>query len=422
MRQIFASVPRGKGEEALAIAAAHRGTNLVWFPATGQDRGCDMLIIHVPNDGLDPLLARLQQIDNLHVSFFPQGVIALKPPAAEAPQQVQDVTHRSPVEVFLGGIQSVGSWKGFLSYAVASGIVAWVGMYSNVQFLLTASMLIAPFAGPAMNLALGTARGDKKIIRRSIARYFASLAVAIFSATGLTLLVRQEIASELMVQLSQISAVSVLLPIVAGAAGALHLCQSERSSLVTAAGTGVLVAASLAPPAAILGTAIVLHEWSMMKGSAFLLLLQLAGINFSGAIVFALFGLSPAGVRFDRGKKWLCWTSSAATLAALVCLLAWQFHSSPDLQRSTRSKILTSRVTEIINSGNLATAIEVKSRFTRSQAPGENPLLVEAYVQRRPEVQISKSEIQEKLASAIQQQLRKAEPHATPLVSTTVLD
>lgn len=422
MRQILASVPRGKGAEALEIAAANNGTNLARFAATSQDGERDLVLIHAPNDQVDPLLHHLQKIENLRLSFFPQGVISLKPPASEAPEQVQDVTHRSPVEIFLGGIQSVGSWGGFLGYAVAAGCVAWVGLYSNVQFLLTASMLIAPFAGPAMNLALGTARGDRKILGRSIARYFASLAVAILSAAALTGIVRQETASELMMQLSNISAVSVLLPLVAGAAGALHLCQSERNSLVTAAGTGVLVAASLAPPAAILGTGMALQEWGMVKGSSFLLLLQLVGINLSGAIVFALFGLSPSGVRFERGHSWLRRLSTGVTLAALAFLLVWQFRTSPDLERSTRSQALGSQAQEVINSSSLATVVEVKSRFTRSPVSGGYPLLLEAYVQKRPGVQLSDSEIRAELTALIKERLHAKEPQAAPLVNISVLE
>ncbi|MGH2416529.1 MAG: DUF389 domain-containing protein, partial [Microcystaceae cyanobacterium] len=43
--------------------------------------------------------------------------------------------------------------------------------------LLVAAMLIAPFAGPAMNTAIATAWGDRKLLWRSILRYFAALSV-----------------------------------------------------------------------------------------------------------------------------------------------------------------------------------------------------------------------------------------------------
>ncbi|WP_336231445.1 DUF389 domain-containing protein [Scytonema sp. PRP1] len=187
--------------------------------------------------------------------------MTLQPPADEAAQQVTDVAARSPIEVFLSGLQSVGSWKGFLGYAAAAGVVVWIGLFTNTSYLLVAAMLIAPFAGPAMNVALATARGDRHLLGRSLVRYFAALAVAIAVAAFLSFGLRQQVITEQMAATSTISAVAVLLPVVAGAAGALNLVQSERSSLVSGAATGMLIAASLAPPAGLVGMAGVMGRW-----------------------------------------------------------------------------------------------------------------------------------------------------------------
>jgi uncharacterized hydrophobic protein (TIGR00271 family) len=422
MRQLIAFLPSGSGKAALEIAKVHNGTNLAYFEGRDLDGDCDVVLIHTPNDEMEPLVGELQQCGPLRISFAPQGVIALKPPADAAPDQVTDVSHRSPLEVFLGGLQSVGSWRGFLGYALASGVVAWVGLYSNTVFLLIAAMLIAPFAGPAMNLALGTARGDKVLIGRTVLRYFSSLVVAITVAGGLSGLLGQEIATELMTRTSMVSSVSVLLPLVAGAAGALHLCQSERNSLVTAAGTGMLVAASLAPPAAIIGMGAAIGDWGMVKSSAFLLLLQLAGINVAGSVVFALFGLGPKGVRFERGRTWMRWASMGAAALALGVLLAWQFWATPDLQRSTRSQRVASQVKKAVNGGTLARVVEANVRFTRADIPGQNSLLVVAYVQKLPGIRMSDAEVKKQLAATIRSEIDADNFQATPLVAVTVLE
>lgn len=77
-------------------------------------------------------------------------------PADEVPQALTDTQPRSSIEVFLGGVQSIGSWQSFLIYAVIAGIIVWIGLYTNSVFLLVASMLIAPFGGPAMNVAISS--------------------------------------------------------------------------------------------------------------------------------------------------------------------------------------------------------------------------------------------------------------------------
>ena len=245
MRQLTVRVPRGSGEKVLAAARDHGGANLAGMEATAEGKPFDLVLAHVPNAQVGPLLDALEGEPDLHVTLLPQGVITLRPPASEAPDQATDVDPRSPVEVFLGGLQSVGSWTAFLGYAVAAGIVVWVGLFTNTVYLLTAAMLIAPFAGPAMNAALATARGDATLLGRALGRYFAALAVTISVAGALSLVLGQHVATNMMVSTSTLSSVAVLLPIVAGAAGALNLCQSERSSLVSGAATGMLVAALL---------------------------------------------------------------------------------------------------------------------------------------------------------------------------------
>lgn len=421
MRQIIANVPRGEAERALTLARKHRSSNSARVEARGLDGARELVFAHVPNDQIDPLVGAWQQIDDLHVTVLPQGVIALQPPPSEAPDQATDISPRSPLEVFLSGLQSVGSWTGFLGYAAAAGIVVWIGLYTNTTYLLVAAMLIAPFAGPALNLALGTARGDQALVGQSLLRYCASLLVCIGVAWLLSNLLHQKIATELMVQTSLISSVTVLLPLTAGAAGALHLCQSDRNSLVTAAGAGMLVAASLSPPAGIIGMAAAIEEWSMVKSGLFLLLLQLVGINLSGAIVFALFGLTPKGTRYERGRQWLRWISLTLSTVALGALLSWQFSAQPNLQRSSLSQRIAAVVRQVINESDLAEPVEIQVRFTRADIPGQNSCLVVGYLQRKDGVTMREEEVQERLAHGIALAVRSEHKNVTPLVTLTLL-
>jgi uncharacterized hydrophobic protein (TIGR00271 family) len=323
------------------------------------------------------------------------------------------------VEVFLAGLQSVGSWTGFLSYAAVAGVVVWIGLFTETVYLLTAAMLIAPFAGPAMNAALATARGDAALFGRSLGRYFAALAVTILVTGALSLLLRQEVATGMMVSTTTISSVAALLPIVAGAAGALNLCQSERSSLVSGAATGMLVAASLAPPAGVVGMGAAVGEWDMVKGAAFLLLLQLVGINISGALVFRAFGLSPQGVRYARGRGSVGLAAWVGSVAALGGLLAWQFAASPELQRSTRSQRAAAEVRQAVDESGLARLVDADVRFTRPDIAGQDSLLVIAYVQATGDA--APEAIRRVLPARIGTRLSGSFA-VTPLIEVTVLE
>ncbi|OYD91553.1 TIGR00341 family protein [Nostoc sp. 'Peltigera membranacea cyanobiont' 210A] len=421
MRQLIIQVPRGNGKAVIDIAKSHNGTNLARFEGNAEEP-IDVAIVHVSNREVGKVLDKLQDLPKVQITLIPTGVMTLQPPASEAPQQVVDVEERSPIEIFLSGLQSVGSWRGFLSYAALAGFVVWIGLYTNTAYLLVAAMLIAPFAGPAMNTAIATAWGDRKLLGRSILRYFSALAVTIATTWLLSLILRQEIPTSLMVESSQVSAVAVILPLAAGAAGALNLVQSERSSLVSGAATGMLVAASLAPPAGIVGMASAVGRWDMVISELFLLFLQLCGINFSAALLFRVFGLSAQGTRYQRGKKRVFFSALVITVIALALLLTWQFSNSPNLQRSSLTQRANAQVQKTVEQVGLAKLVESNVRFTRSNIQGQDTLLSVIYVQRQPGVTASSEEIRSRLTQSIQTQLLKQDLNVTPLVDVNVLE
>lgn len=420
MRQLLIQVPRGYGKDVLDMAKAHDGSNLSLVEATGSNQSIDLVMIHVSNRKVEGLLEALEGIPNLQITLNPRGVLSLQPPADEAAQQVTDVAARSPIEVFLSGLQSVGSWKGFLGYAAAAGVVVWIGLFTNTTYLLVAAMLIAPFAGPAMNVALATARGDRHLLGQSLVRYFAALIVAIAVAAFLSFVLRQQVITEQMAATSTISAVAVLLPVVAGAAGALNLVQSERSSLVSGAATGMLVAASLAPPAGLVGMAGVMGRWDLTINGVFVLLLQLVGINLSAAIVFRLYGISAQGARYKRGKAWAFPAILVGTVGAIASLLTWQFSSLPNLQRSSITQRATADIKTVVDESGLAKLVEANVRFTRPDIQGQNTLLATVYVQQQDTSQ-STEVIQSQLTQDIQTHLLNQGFNVTPLVNVTVL-
>ncbi|MBC1237903.1 DUF389 domain-containing protein [Nostoc sp. 2RC] len=421
MRQLIIQVPRGNGEAVIKIAKSHNGTNLSWFEASA-DEPIDVAIVHVSNQKVGKFLEQLQDLPKVHITLIPTGVMALQPPASEAPQQVLDVEERSPIEILLSGLQSVGSWRGFLGYAALAGFVVWIGLYTNTSYLLVAAMLIAPFAGPAMNTAIATVWGDRQLLKRSILRYFVALAVTIITTWLLSLILRQEIPTTLMVESSQVSAVAVILPLAAGAAGALNLVQSQRSSLVSGAATGMLVAASLAPPAGIVGMASAVGRWDMVISGLFLLFLQLCGINLSASLVFRMFGLSAQETRYQRGKKQVFFGALIITVIALAGLLTWQFINSPNLQRSSLAQRANSEVQKTVEKVGLAKLVESNVRFTRSNIQDQDTLLSVIYVQRQPEVTASNQEIRDRLTQSIQTRLLQQDFQVTPLVDVNVLE
>lgn len=340
-----------------------------------------LMLCDAPNARIEGFLAALEDVDGLYVTYAPQGVLALRPPADEPEEQVTDIQPRSPLEIFLSGLQSIGSWPGFLSYAALGGVVVWIALFTESIFLLVAAMLIAPFAGPAMTTALATARGDLYLLKRSLLRYVAALATAIAVAAILSLTFDQNIATSLMTSVSMRSSVSVLLPLAAGAAGALNLAQSERNSLVSGAATGMLVAAALAPPAGLIGMGLVIGQMDMVYSSMWALAIQIVGINLAGFIVFRLFGVTNKGARYPRGKPVITFAALAFSMVAAVALLVVQFSSSPQFQQSSLAQRITASAQQQIEAREDVALVMAQAAFSRARPHGENPVLLTIQVE-----------------------------------------
>jgi uncharacterized membrane protein len=282
-------------------------------------------------------------------------------------------------------------------------------------------MLIAPFAGPAMNFAIATARGDGLLLKRSIIRYLSAIAVTVSVTCLLSLILGQDLATNAMVESSKVSAVSVLLPLAGGAAGALNLVQSDRSSLVSGTAVGMLVAAALAPPAGTVGMAIALGMWGMAANCSFLLILQLIGINLAATTVFRLYGLSARGARYKRGRKWIFPVTLSITTAMLIALLALQFSLGINLQRSSLEQRANAQLQQVVRDSELGQLVRSSVSFTRANIPGQNTLLCLVYIQRAGNLKLSDRQISDRLTDKIQNSLLQEDFDATPLIDISVL-
>lgn len=418
MRELTVKVAEGKGDEVVKKAEEHKGKNINHLVS----KSGDVVTVHLNNDRVSKFIESLNEYEDVEINLIPRGVIALYPPEGEAPDQVADVSFRSPLEIFLGGIQSVGSKFGLISFSLAGGVIVWVGLYTDTVFLLIAAMLVSPFAGPAMNAALASAAGKKSLLLTSLTRYFLAIGTAIFISFLLSFLVGQKYATSLMVSVSHISQMSVLLPIVAGFAGALTLVQSERGSLVSGAAVGMLVAASLAPPTGIIGMALNFGNWQLIRSGIFLLLLQLAVINLSAAMVFRFLGkVTIKGVRFADGKGYIFLSSLAVSVVLAAGLLYWQFSSQPGLQKSSLTTQITQTMRSALQEAPYVQTIEINARFTRGTLPDKNPVICELYLYKKTET-LSDEQVKEMVRELLREKIKAKEYNADPMFTITILN
>ncbi|NJW52239.1 DUF389 domain-containing protein [Salinimicrobium oceani] len=364
MRQLILKIPKGNKEEVFKAVEEFEGKNTIFLPNDEQD----VFIIFLPNRKVNNFLKRIDEFEEPEINLIPKGVITLYPPASESPDQVADVQPKSPLEIYLGGIQSVGSVKGLIGYSIAAGIIVWIGLYTTTVYLLVAAMLVAPFAGPAMNAALATAAGKMPLLKSSLMRYGLAIGIGIIASLLMTLIFPLNTLTPLMVEISHVSKVAIFLPLISGFAGAINIIQSERDSLVSGAAVGILVAASLAPPVGLIGAGIYLMDWEVVWSSVFRVVLQLLGIHFAATLVFYFFGrVTPGGVRFLKGNKILTYVTSVIVLLGIGGMMFWQFSQPPFLRKASMNTELTERLDKELNKLNDIEVINKDVDFTNTK-------------------------------------------------------
>lgn len=418
MRRLTVKVKEGEGEEIKKIAADHDGKNLVLQSL----KDGELVTIHLSNQKVSSFIEGISAYEEAEINLIPRGVITLYPPQQQAPDQVTDVTYRSPIEIFLGGLQSVGSKTGLLTYSVAGAILVWVGFYTNTSYLLVAAMLVSPFAGPAMNAALGAAAGKMDLVKQSLLRYFMAIGAAILTTFLISFLMQQQYATPMMVSVSHISVVTFLLPLVAGVAGGINLVQSERDSLVSGAAVGMLVAASLAPPTGLIGMSLNFGNWQLIRSGVFLLIFQLAVIQLTAALVFRVLGkVTVKGVRFASGREYVFRLSMVVSGLVVAGMLYWQFARQPALQKASLNTQITEVMrTELSKLKGIET-IEVSARFTRGTLPNLNPVICELYLYNRND-SLTDEQVKQLVQDILYKRIKAKNWGADPMFDITILD
>ena len=186
----------------------------------------------------------------------------------------------------------------YYSMTVLSAVVALAGLLLDSPALVVGSMVIAPQVGSALTAAVGVVLADRGMIRSGLRAQVVGLAVAVAGAAAVGWLVQAAsfvpgaLDVTTVTQISQrISpgALSLVVGLVAGAAGSLGLATALPVSLV-----GVMIAAALIPAAAAVGVGIAWGLPVVAAGAALLLASNFAAINVvSPAVLWAL-GYRPA--------------------------------------------------------------------------------------------------------------------------------
>jgi uncharacterized membrane protein len=422
MRSIAVQLPPDSAERVLRIALDH-GSSGERCGRFRDREGGEMALVEfqITNESVGGFIAAASEAEpRARFVFAPGGVLVLEPPLEEVSGRVRDVSARSTLELTLGAMQSLGSWRGLLLYAATAGVVVAYALIFNVPWLLTAAMLISPMGGPAMVGAVAAATGDARMLGRGTLRFWTAIAVLAASAATLAAAYGLDFSTATMELISSLSLWVVLIAVAGGVAGALAQIQSERDSLVTATATGFLVAVSLSPPAGVLGVAAVIGRWDYALQMGMLLLLTFAGILLGGTLVLIGFGVRPDATIGGGGSSGMRNLVVALTTAAVAGLLLVQAHQAPAFNKADMSRDAVRIARDVVQELPGFHLLQVEARFTRPQVLEESEaLLVHLWVaDRHPEGTVADRDL---LRRRVEQRVSAGLQGVTPFVEVIAI-
>ena len=321
-------VPTGR-REAVVEALEAEGVDYVLTEETSGREYTAVASFPLPTAAVEPVLERLREAglerDAATVVVDAETVVSDRFDRLAADYETDEATGDDRIareELAARAREMAPETRTFTVLAVVSAVVATAGLLLDSPAVVVGSMVIAPLLGPAMAAAVGTVVDDEALFRRGLTLQVGGGVVAVVAATLFAVTLRatgvvptgapevfatSEVAERLRPDL-------LALPVAlgAGVAGALSLSAGVSAALV-----GVMIAAALVPPTAVVGIGVAWGRPAAVAGAGLLVVVNYLSINAT-----ALGTLWYRGYRPDDQFGYETATGTGRRLAVLTVALA----------------------------------------------------------------------------------------------------
>ncbi|HZZ47445.1 MAG TPA: DUF389 domain-containing protein [Pseudonocardia sp.] len=184
---------------------------------------------------------------------------------------------------------------GYLAFLTIACLLAAIGVVTDSSVTVVGAMVLGPEFGPLAAMAVGLVARRRDLVNKSVIALFVGFPVAMGLTAG-TWLVFHTLGLVNKTSLDQLTDVdfiyqvgpfSLIVALLAGAAGMLSLTSGKSSALV-----GVFISVTTVPAAAFATIATVEGRWDRVLSSSVQLLVNLVGIVLAAVAVLVLSRLS----------------------------------------------------------------------------------------------------------------------------------
>jgi len=291
MKIIEVIADQGHLDTIMGIADQH-GVIDAWPGAVAEDGRCAVRMLVTPESRqtvLDALQSVLGTSETARIVVLP---VEASLPRVEDKNDEAEASRRkaalSREELYNDVSKSARLDGRFLLLVFLSTIVVAVGLLEDNVAVVIGAMVIAPFLGPNIALALGTALGDNSLTWQALKTNLAGMALALLLSVTLGVFWPYEVDSQEMLARTDVGLDSIALALASGAAAVLSLTTGLASVLV-----GVMVAVALLPPTATLGFMLGSGQNELAIGAGLLLAVNIVCVNLAAKVGFMFMGIQP---------------------------------------------------------------------------------------------------------------------------------
>jgi uncharacterized hydrophobic protein (TIGR00341 family) len=296
-------VPSGK-RKAIVEALDDEGIDYALTEEVSGREYVALVSFPLPTSAVEPVLERLREAglerDAYTVVVNAETVVSkrydrLEEQYAEETDASEDRIARE--EIYAEALSLIPEYSTFVVMTVVSAVVATAGVLIDSPAVVVGSMVIAPLVGPAMATSVGTVVADRELFRDGVKQQTIGVLLATVSAAVFALFVKYAglVPPNLdPTSLGQFSGrltpdfLSLAVALGAGIAGAISLASGISVAIV-----GVMIAAALVPPIAVVGIGIAWGRPMTVLSSGVLVLVNVLSINLAALGVFWYRGYRP---------------------------------------------------------------------------------------------------------------------------------
>jgi len=320
-------VPTGKREAVLGVLDEEDVDYALSDETSGRDYTA-VVTFPLPTSAVEPVLDRLREVGIERNAYT--VVIQAETVVSERFEALEDRYESDEEEAGNGNriareelVARAGEMaptvRPYVLMTAVSAVVATAGLLLDSPAVVVGSMVIAPLIGPAMAASVGTVVDDPELALRGVKLQALGGVVAVGSAAAFALLIRTTnvvpLSAEQVFAIGEVrerlapDVLSLVIALGAGAAGAVSLASGVSSALV-----GVMIAAALVPPTAVVGIGIAWGAPATVLGSGVLVLVNILAINLVALVVLWRYGYRP--------RLWFREDEARATTLKRISVLA----------------------------------------------------------------------------------------------------